>query len=111
LLPAPGQNGIKIAAFIAIVRNSAKQAPFEAIAMKILCFLFLVLFAGAVAVFAWQNEQDVTLSFLHWTLPTKIAAAIGVAYGLGMLSGWTVVGMLRRSANTVIQGIENRQNG
>jgi uncharacterized integral membrane protein len=102
---------MEIAMFSAIVRKPAKPAPFEATAMKFLCFLFLLVFAGAVAVFAWQNEQDVTLSFLHWTLPTKIAAAIGAAYGLGMLSGWTVVGMLRRSANTVIQGIEHRQDG
>lgn len=78
--------------------------------MKLLCFLFLVVFAGAVALFAWQNQQDITLSFLYWTETTNIAAVIGVAYGLGMLSGWTVVGMLRRSANTVIRGIEHRQD-
>jgi uncharacterized membrane protein YciS (DUF1049 family) len=78
--------------------------------MRLACLLFLVLFAGGIAIFAWQNQQDLTIAFLNWTLTTNIPTVIGVAYGLGMLSGWTVVGMLRRSANTVLKGIENRQD-
>jgi uncharacterized membrane protein YciS (DUF1049 family) len=77
--------------------------------MRLFCFLFLVVFAGAVALFAWQNQQEITLSFFQWTQPTNIAAVVGVAYGLGMLSGWTVIGMIRRSANTIIKGVERRQ--
>jgi uncharacterized membrane protein YciS (DUF1049 family) len=78
--------------------------------MRIFCLIFLAVFAGAAALFAWQNQQETTLSFLQWHETTNLAVIIGAAYGLGMLSGWTIVGMLRRSANTVIRGIEDRQD-
>jgi len=65
--------------------------------MRFLCFVFLVAFAAAVAFFALQNQQTVTLNFFDRTVTSNIAAVVGGAYVLGMLSGWTVVGMLRRS--------------
>jgi uncharacterized integral membrane protein len=65
--------------------------------MRFLCFLFLLLFAGAVGAFAYENQQDITLKFLQWSWTVNVPLVIGAAYVLGMLSGWTVVGMLRRS--------------
>jgi len=35
---------------------------------------------------------------------------IGAAYVLGMLSGWSVVGMLRRSFNRASELLEERQH-
>ncbi len=71
--------------------------------MRFVCFLFLLVFSGAVGAFAYYNQHDVTLRFLNWTATHSIAAVVGAAYGLGMLSGWTVVGMLRRSINRVTE--------
>ncbi len=71
--------------------------------MRFLCFLFLVLFAGAVAAFAYENQQEITLHFLNWSGTYILPAVIGAAYLLGMLSGWTVVGMLRRSIHRVTE--------
>jgi uncharacterized membrane protein YciS (DUF1049 family) len=70
-------------------------------AMRVLCFLFLVLFAGAAGAFAWFNQQDVTLQFFDRAITLNISALIGIVYALGMLSGWTVVGMVRRSIHRV----------
>jgi putative membrane protein len=69
--------------------------------MRFLCFLFLVVFAGAVAAFAWFNTEIVSVRFFDWSVTTQLAAVAGVAYGLGMLSGWSVVGMVRRSIDRV----------
>jgi hypothetical protein len=65
--------------------------------MRFLCFLFLVAFAGAVGLFAYENQQSITLKFYNWEVTATVAAVIGAAFGLGMLSGWSIVGMLRRS--------------
>jgi uncharacterized membrane protein YciS (DUF1049 family) len=77
--------------------------------MRVLCLLFLVVFAGAVTLFAWQNQSDVTLTFFNWTFSENIALVIGAAFVLGMFSGWTIVGLLRRSVKTVMHGAERRE--
>lgn len=69
--------------------------------MRFLCFVFLVAFAGAVGAFAYYNQTEVTVQFLDWSRTWSLAQVVGLSYGLGMLSGWTVVGMLRRSLSRV----------
>jgi uncharacterized integral membrane protein len=71
--------------------------------MRLLCFLFLLLFAGAAAVLAYENQHNVTLTVLNQSFTTSVPILIGLSYLTGMLSGWTLVGMLRRSLNRVIQ--------
>jgi uncharacterized membrane protein YciS (DUF1049 family) len=71
--------------------------------MRLLCLLFLVAFAGAVVLFAFQNQQHVTLTFLNYTAEVSVALLTGVVFSLGMLSGWTIVGMLRRSVNRLTE--------
>jgi hypothetical protein len=65
--------------------------------MRFLYFLFLLAFAGAVGAFAYWNQQDITLRVLDWSWTLNVPLVLGATYVLGMLSGWTVVGMLRRS--------------
>jgi hypothetical protein len=71
--------------------------------MRLLCFLFFLAFVGAVGLLAYQNQQDVSLMVLNQSITTSVAILVGVAYLAGMLSGWTVVGMLRRSLKRMIQ--------
>lgn len=78
--------------------------------MRFLCFLFLLAFAGAAVAFAMQNQHDVTLTFFNWGLTQSIAVVIGAAYVLGMLSGWSVVGMLRRSFSRASEILEKREH-
>jgi putative membrane protein len=69
--------------------------------MRFILGFFLLLFLAAIAVFALQNTQTVTVSFLNWSLTAPFALAAVAIYLLGMLSGWTVVSFLRRSIRQV----------
>ena len=77
--------------------------------MRFLCFLFLVGFAGAVGLFAYENQQTITLKFYDWSLTASVAAVLGVAFALGMLSGWSIVGMLRRSWHRLTENEERER--
>ena len=65
--------------------------------------LVLLVFVGAIAVFAYQNAAAVNVQFLNWGLSTPVAAVAGAAYLLGMVSGWTVIGVFRRSLYRVTE--------
>jgi putative membrane protein len=77
--------------------------------MRFICFLVLAAVAAVVIIFAAQNRQDVTLTFYNYRLTSNVSVLIGAVYVLGMISGWSVVGMLRRSLARVIQTPEGRQ--
>jgi lipopolysaccharide assembly protein A len=70
--------------------------------MRVICFIFLCMFAGAAGVLAYENQQNVTLTFFNKSIDTNVPVLVGLTYLAGMLSGWTVVGMLRRSLNRVM---------
>ena len=65
--------------------------------MRLVAFVVLLVVIGAVVVFAVQNQQDVTLTIFKTHLTASVAAVIGATYVLGMCSGWTIIGLLRRS--------------
>jgi len=71
--------------------------------MRWVCFLFLLAFAGAVALLAYENQQEITLAVFNQPITTNIPMLVGLTYLAGMLSGWTVLGMLRRSLHRVTQ--------
>lgn len=77
--------------------------------MRFLCLTILLLVGAAVLLFAMENQQAVTLTFFNYSLPVNVAELIGAAYVLGMVSGWTIVGVLRRSLVRVVQFPESRQ--
>jgi hypothetical protein len=65
--------------------------------MRLICLLILVAAAGAVALFALENQQQLPLHFFDRQLTAGVPMILGATYLLGMLSGWTVIGLLRRS--------------
>jgi uncharacterized integral membrane protein len=67
----------------------------------------LVILVGAIAIFAYQNSEPVNVLFLKWGMTTTLAAVAGAGYLLGMLSGWSVVGLFRRSLNRVTEIRDN----
>jgi lipopolysaccharide assembly protein A len=69
--------------------------------MRVVYFLILVLLVAAVGLFAWQNTEEVTLRYLDRSVTQPLSLLIAVVYFLGMLSGWTVVGFLKRSLQRV----------
>ncbi len=64
--------------------------------------IFLIVLA-AILIFAVQNNATQTLRFLNWRIEAPTALVTVASYGLGMLSGWTVVGFLSRSFRRVTE--------
>jgi putative membrane protein len=77
--------------------------------MRVFYFLILVLILGAVVLFAVQNQQDVTLTFLNVGLTASVALVIGAVYLLGMLSGGTLLGLVRRSLHRATESRDQRR--
>ncbi len=71
--------------------------------MRFLQLLILLVFLGAVLIFALQNDQPVTVRFLDWRRSFPNSLLIGGVYMLGMLSGWTVVAFVSRSLRRVTE--------
>jgi putative membrane protein len=71
--------------------------------MRIVYGIILLVLLAAVGVFAVQNRGDVTLNYLDRTLTTSLALLIAGTYVVGMITGWTVLGFLRRSIHRVSQ--------
>ncbi len=69
--------------------------------MRGLYLVILLVLLGATAVFALQNQGMVTLRYLDRSVSSPLSLLIGVVYFLGMLTGWTVVGVVRRSLRRI----------
>jgi lipopolysaccharide assembly protein A len=70
--------------------------------MRVIQGVLLLIFLGAIAIFAVQNNALYEVNFLKWkTIPISIALISLASYFLGMLSGWTVVAFVRRSIRKV----------
>jgi lipopolysaccharide assembly protein A len=65
--------------------------------MRFVYFVLLLLALAAVVVFAMQNNETVTLRYLDRSITCALPLLVAVVYLLGMVSGWTVIGLLRRS--------------
>jgi lipopolysaccharide assembly protein A len=71
--------------------------------MRLIYFLFLLAFTGAAALLAYENQHEVALTALNYNLTTSVPILVGLTYLAGMLSGWTLVGILRRSLHRVLE--------
>jgi putative membrane protein len=78
-----------------------EKAFLGGIAMRLLYFLFLLAFVAAIVIFVVQNSQEMTLQFLNWSATLKVALVVAGAFLLGMFSGWSIVGLVRRSIQRV----------
>ncbi len=69
--------------------------------MKYVLGVLLIVFLAAIAVFSLQNTQSVKVQFLNWGVTAPFALLAVAIYVIGMLSGGSVVGFLRRSIREV----------
>jgi uncharacterized integral membrane protein len=69
--------------------------------MRFIQAVVFLVFLGAVACFAVQNTQVVTVQFMKWSVSAPVALTILSVYLLGMLSGWTVVAFVGRSIRRI----------
>jgi lipopolysaccharide assembly protein A len=65
--------------------------------MRWLNIIVVALFAIATALFAIQNFEIVTLSFLGISARTPLALLVVIIYVLGMATGGSLFALLRRS--------------
>ena len=65
--------------------------------MRVLYLVLLALLAGVTAVFALQNLQVITVSFLSWSVRLPIALVVVGVYVLGMASGGGLLAFVRRT--------------
>jgi uncharacterized integral membrane protein len=82
-------------------RNYNPRAPFpirktEA-AMRWLYLTIVVLFAAGIVIFAIQNLDLVTMSFLGFSLRAPLALLAAIVYVLGAVTGGSLFALLRRS--------------
>ena len=57
----------------------------------------VILFAAAIIIFAVQNFESVTMSFLGISARTPLALLVVVVYLLGTVTGSSLLALLRRS--------------
>ena len=44
-----------------------------------------------------QNEEDLTLRYFNETITVPLALGLAAVYLLGMISGWSFIGLVKRS--------------
>ena len=71
--------------------------------MRFVHALLLLIFLAAVFLFAVQNTDAVTVRFLDRGASLPLALLILGVYLLGMLSGWSVLGLLNRLTRRVTE--------
>ena len=65
--------------------------------MRWVYLTIIVLFAGATIIFALQNLETVTVSFLGSSVRSPLAIVVFVVYVAGAATGGSLLGLLRRS--------------
>ena len=71
--------------------------------MRLIYFIILLAFTGAAALLAYENQHEVVLTIFNTNATTSVPVLVGLAYLAGMLSGWTVVGLVRRSLHKILE--------
>lgn len=69
--------------------------------MRMVYLLILLLLLGATAVFALQNQEAVTVRYLDRSVSCPLSLLIAIDYLVGMLTGWTLIGVVRRSIHRI----------
>jgi putative membrane protein len=65
--------------------------------MRWICLAIIILFAAATLIFALQNLEIVTMSFLGFSARAPLALLVVVIYVLGAATGGSLLALLRRS--------------
>ncbi len=78
--------------------------------MRLIYVFILLLLAAAVGIFVVQNNEVITLQYFGHSVESSPWFLLGVVYLLGMVTGGTVVGFVRRSVERVSEGHAHRTN-
>jgi uncharacterized integral membrane protein len=70
--------------------------------MRWIYSIIILLFAAAIIIFALQNLETITVSFLGFSVSARIAILIFVVYVLGAATGGSLFALLRRSGSRIL---------
>ena len=76
--------------------------------MRVLLSILLFIFVIALVTFILQNVTNVPITFLGWKREAPMSVLALGLYFLGMLSGWTVVGFLKKSIRSIREREDRR---
>jgi uncharacterized integral membrane protein len=65
--------------------------------MRWVYLILIIVFVAAMVIFAFQNLDIVTVSFLSFRVSAPLALLVAVFYLLGAITGGSLFGLLRRS--------------
>jgi lipopolysaccharide assembly protein A len=65
--------------------------------VRVIYLILIILFVAAAIVFAVQNHESVTISFLDYSATAPIAVVAAGMYVLGALTGGALFALLRHS--------------
>ncbi len=65
--------------------------------MRWVYLVIVIVFVAAIVIFAVQNREMVTISFLGFSLRAPLALLTAINYVLGAITGGSVFALLRKS--------------
>jgi hypothetical protein len=71
--------------------------------MRLLSGLFLLALAAVVGLLAYENNRETALRAWNYRLDVPLPVLIIAVYALGMVSGWWMVGLVKRSWQRVTE--------
>jgi len=71
--------------------------------MRFISGLFLLALLVALGYLAYENNRETSLNAWTWQADVPLPLLVGVVYVLGMVSGWWMVGLMKRSWQRVTE--------
>ena len=65
----------------------------------------IILFVAVILIFAFQNLDTVTVSFLGFSARAPLAVVVPIVYLLGAATGGSLIALLRRSYERSKRGV------
>lgn len=71
--------------------------------MRLISGLFLLLLMAGVGYLAYENNRETSLNAWTWRADVPLPLLVAGVYALGMVSGWWMVGLMKRSWQRVTE--------
>lgn len=71
--------------------------------MRFISGLFLLALLVGLGYLAYENNRETSLNAWTWRADVPLPLLVGAVYVLGMVSGWWMVGLMKRSWQRVTE--------
>ena len=71
--------------------------------MRVFSGFFLFALAVVLGLLAYENNRETTINAWNWRMDVPLPLLVLVVYVLGMVSGWWLFGLVRRSWQRVTE--------